>query len=158
MSNASSPTSSFVESANGSLGHHRHGSNSSLGDSPNASGTNVDGHEEHQDIGNTEPMFNFRRLAETIGEEDVEDKVEASKHVEYLGGEASHDLTTSLFNSNDEAAKEDENMEQSVATVRPGDNDQSTPEVMVTPVSPAAESANDSSRQLGHGIYETVEA
>lgn len=85
MSNASSPASSFMESLPGSLRNGGfHGSSSSL-DSPNASGTHLGGAtpDREADAGSagTEPMFNFRSLAEMMGRE--EEKENGAKHLEH---------------------------------------------------------------------------
>jgi hypothetical protein len=173
MSNASSPASSFIESAPGSLRNdlHGHGSSSSL-DTPNASGTNIasqtNGTPEGEDSSSNEPMFNFRSLAAMIGD-DEEDKADAAKHIEHLNSgpaESSIDKgegTTSL-------------LEESVATLKVENSNPvketaqeaavgrqttllqpqpTTPEVMVTPVTPAALNHGDhDGKQLGAGWTE----
>jgi len=173
MSNASSPASSYIESVPGSLrnGFHGHGSSSSL-DSPNTSGTNIAGHtgstpEGGDGSGNagSEPMFNFRSLAAMIGDEEGENK-DISRHIDHLenygsgGGESSKNgISEGSTNTP---------LEESVATLRvdvsntgatdPEERRQktilepqwSTPEVMVTPVTPAAlSSRDDDGKQLG---------
>jgi len=174
MSNASSPASSFVESTPGSLRNdfHAHGSSSSL-DTPNASGSNVAVHaggtpEGGDSSGNagTESMFNFQSLAAMIGEED-EDKADAAKHIEHLkGGEASSNTSrdgNSVLGLEESVAtlKIDE-----TRTVSGVDSDtqkpttlmepqSTTPEVMVTPVTPAAtNTGEDNGKQLGAGFTE----
>lgn len=149
MSNASSVATSFVESAAGSLRNemHPHGSSSTL-DSPNASGTlhteSTDREHDSNGGAGSEPMFNFRSLAAMIGQGDTkEDKEDAARHIEYLDG--------------DESTTE---MDRSVATLR---NDHSymyhsaeeshtisTPELTITPETPAAVNhGDDDGKQLG---------
>lgn len=76
LSNASSSTSSLVESLQGSLQNDSQGrygaSTSSFGPSPNASGISldVDNDTPPQGTPGTEPMFNFRSLAEVITKEE----------------------------------------------------------------------------------------
>jgi len=91
MSNASSPASSFVDSAPGSLRNDQHhqGSSSTL-DSPNASGTNVAGYsggtpDSGDEAGGagTEPMVNFTSLAAIISNEDAK---ASANHVEHAEG------------------------------------------------------------------------
>jgi len=176
MSNASSPASSFIESVPGSLRNdfHGHGSSSSL-DTPNASGTNIAGQsggtpEGGDSNGNagSEPMFNFQSLAAMIGDED-DDKADAAKHIEHLnggGGESSTDReegTTSLLeesvatlkvdnsSSMKENAREAETSRQTTLL----EPQRTTPEVMVTPVTPAAMNHGEhDGKQLGSGWTE----
>lgn len=180
MSNASSPASSFVESAGGSLRHNSRGPNgsSSTLDSPHASGTNIATHsdetppenEEGHDGTASEPMFNFRSLAEMIGSEDRngEDKQDAAKHIEYLNGGQGEGS-----DGKSHAEKEGTELEESVATLRvnssasgdaSGENRQTTllepqrttPEVMLTPETPAAANDDGEDKQLGSGWSEQV--
>ncbi|KAL8690654.1 MAG: hypothetical protein Q9218_003948 [Villophora microphyllina] len=79
-SNVSSSASSLNESMPGSIGHHFHGSSSSLGPSPNASGINISQSSSSTEryISGTppgggaglEPLYNFRSLAEMVGKDD----------------------------------------------------------------------------------------
>jgi hypothetical protein len=171
MSNASSPASSFIESVPGSLRNefHNHGSSSTL-DSPTASGTNIADHsgetpEDGDTNGNagTESMFNFQSLAAMIGSEDnKEDREDAAKHIEYLsgGGESSR-------NTSEEGASQT-SLEESVATLKVDNSNgiestanansrqttllephRTTPEVTLTPETPAASSHDDHDKQLG---------
>ncbi|EHK98624.1 putative protein sip5 [Glarea lozoyensis 74030] len=82
MSNASSPASSFVESASGSL---RKDSQMA-----HAGRYSDDTPEEDEQNGNPElePMFNFQSLAAMIGAEDgdEDDKQDAARHIEHLNG------------------------------------------------------------------------
>jgi hypothetical protein len=163
MSNASSPASSFVESAAGSLRNGFRGSSSSL-DSPNASGTHLVGGTPDRDVdaGNpaTEPMFNFRSLAEMIGRE--EEKENKSNHIEYSHGDARTYYGHLRGESSAMACDlPGETIDQSIATLKadPPNNNNSnyatnsmklpTPELMITPVTPAS---TENSKQLGEGM------
>ncbi|CZR60939.1 related to Protein sip5 [Phialocephala subalpina] len=173
MSNASSPASSFVESTPGSLRNdfHTHGSSSTL-DSPNASGTNLVGSTGNTDGGDAngsagpESMFNFQSLAAMIGKDDKEDQEDAAKHIEHLGdgGQSSRHAS--------QGEGTNHGLEESVATLKVnntnllmvnGDSEvgrqttllesqRTTPEVMVTPETPAAANhGDDDGKQLGAG-------
>lgn len=89
LSNASSSASSFAESLQGSLRHDSQGtfgaSSSSFGPSPNVSGVSIsaDDTPPHGTPG-TEPMFNFRSLAEVITKEDGKN-VDEPQHIEDVG-------------------------------------------------------------------------
>lgn len=172
MSNASSPASSFIESVPGSLRNdfHGHGSSSSL-DTPNASGTNIAGHtgttpDNSGDANGTEPLFNFQSLAAMIGHDD-EDKEDAAKHIEHLnGGEssASREGSTSLLEESIATLKVDDSQtngttQESDANKQPTllEPQRTTPEVLITPVTPAATSQNEhDGKQLGTGWTEQV--
>jgi hypothetical protein len=165
MSNASSPASSFMESIPNSLRNGVHGSSSSL-DSPNASGTHLANGTPDRDgdggsVG-TEPMFNFRSLAEMIGREEEKDG--AANHVEYSDSiTGRHEQGESSLSS---AGVSEDPMRQSVSTLKfdgPDNNDDSTtlagstkattPELMITPVTPAALGPREEdSKQLGTGM------
>lgn len=173
MSTASSPASSFMESIPGSLRNdfHGHGSSSSL-DTPNASGTNIAGHtsgtpEGGDSSGNagSEPMFNFQSLAAMIGHED-EDKADAARHIEHLHGgpESSSDhqegstsvleesvATLKIDDVKKEVAREAEAARQTTLL----EPQSSTPEVLITPVTPAALNHDEhEGKQLGSGWTE----
>ncbi|TAQ90582.1 hypothetical protein B7494_g1113 [Chlorociboria aeruginascens] len=162
MSNASSGASSSVESLHDEP--HPQGSSSSL-DMPNASETNVenttsDADDSGNDVG-TESMFNFRSLAAMIGDE--EDKADAARHVEHLSsGERSKQGSQGEGSSTD--------LEESIATLKVDfkpigssiqsastsrqativESQNTTPEVMVTPETPAALTRSDEDgKQLG---------
>jgi len=178
MSNASSPASSFIESVPGSLRNdfHGHGSSSSL-DTPNASGTNVAGHNggtpEYGDSNGSagpESMFNFQSLAAMIGD-DEDDKEDAAKHIEHLnGGESSRiggqeETSTSLLEESIATLKVDDHLSNGTAAQEPEAKKQSTllepqrttPELMITPVTPAANNQNEhDGKQLGTGWTEQV--
>lgn len=177
MSNASSPASSFMESLPGSLRNGGfHGSSSSL-ESPSASGTHLGSGtpDREADAGSagTEPMFNFRSLAEMMGRE--EEKEDAAKHIEHLNS-GNHDIEegeSSVIAENPFEDKFEDEMEQSVTTLKADDGDHDhrmeiaprangdrallgigsklpTPELMVTPAAPAATGSGEKeSKQLG---------
>ncbi len=168
MSNASSPASSFMESVSGSLKNelNTHGS-SSTADTPNTSRDNIaspgsevpDGGDAAGNAG-PESMFNFQSLAAMIGKDDDDAKQDAARHIEHLNGEG----------SNKEPSDHSEtDLEESVATLRVGDTkhrgcggncttdhaallelNRSTPELIITPVTPAALNHDEEdSKQLG---------
>jgi len=177
MSNASSPASSIMESNPGSLRNdfHTHGSSSTL-DSPNASGTNLalhsgatpDGGDESGSAG-MEPMFNFPSLAAMISnEEESEDSKNSSKHVEQVG----HGSTEKIEDAKSTTGSS--GLESSIATLRLDSSvneantetryttvvepqistttQDATPEVMITPETPAAvENGGEEGKQLGSG-------
>jgi hypothetical protein len=173
MSNASSPASSFIESIPGSLRNnlHAHGSTSTL-DSPNASGTNLLAHSgSTPDGGDTsgsagiEPMFNFQSLTAMINNED--EKADKD-HVEIAdeGGESSRQ--NSRENTSGTALDGMNGLEESIATLKVEDSQfkgngdaesrqttllepqRTTPEVMLTPETPAAiNHGDDDGKQLG---------
>ncbi|KAG9233875.1 hypothetical protein BJ875DRAFT_31110 [Amylocarpus encephaloides] len=174
MSNASSPASSFVESAAGSFrnDHYLHGSSSNL-ESPASSSNNVakiTDEAPHGDDSNANPalesMFNFQSLAAMIDKEDsgADDKRDAARHVEHLNGDPSE--SRSRENSGF-------GLGESVATLQPSrssggetgggslggtlDSARSTPKVMVTPETPAAiNEREEEGKQLGAGWNEQV--
>lgn len=178
MSNTSSPASSFIESLPGSLRNGGfHGSSSSL-DSPNADGTHLGSGTPDRDgdpgSAGTEPMFNFRSLAEMMGRE--EEKENESKHVEY-----SEKHGRERGESSASPPKIPENgLEQSFMTLKPATGDElrpgnvtndnvhsttlesrpklTAPELMITPVTPAATgSKEEESMQLGAGMKFAME-
>jgi hypothetical protein len=179
MSNASSPASSIMDSNPGSLRNdfHTHGSSSTL-DSPNASGTNLAGHsggtpDGGDDSGSAgiEPMFNFPSLAAMINnEEESEDSKNSSKHVEHV----EHGQGSSEKFEDAKSTTGSTGLESSVATLRVDSSvneantgtghttivepqisttiQNSTPEVMITPETPAAvDTDGEEGKQLGSG-------
>ena len=173
MSNASSPASSFMESVPGSFRNdqHGHGSSSSL-ETPNVSGSNIaahaDGTPEGEDANGKEPLFNFRSLAAMIGD-DEEEKADAAKHIEHLDGGSAEQSVDSCEGTTSV-------LEESVATLKVGNSastmlttqeaavarqttvlepQNSTPEVMITSVTPAALNHGEiDGKQLGAGWTE----
>ncbi|KAH8665792.1 hypothetical protein BGZ60DRAFT_378185 [Tricladium varicosporioides] len=160
MSNASSAASSFVDSLPGRPNCHRRGSSSTI-DSPNASGVNISGHSNgtpDDEANGQESMYNFQSLTARIGKQanSSDDKEDAAKHIEHLGGgEGSAEKNEEKRNST---------LEESIATLRVENSSaskdgrqttllqpqHSTPEVMLTPETPAAiNSHEDEGKQLG---------
>jgi len=171
MSNASSPASSFMDSVPGSLPNefHDHGSSSSL-EGQNASGTNIngnghtDGTPEGADSNGgagSESMFNFRSLAAMIGH-DEDDKEDAARHIEHLsGGEGSsiqegstvgleESISTLKANhTNASGSASEAGTKDQKASLEP-QRTESTPTLMLTPVTPAASGpGEDDGKQLG---------
>lgn len=188
ISSASSPSSSYIESAPGSIrrGHNGFQASTSSIDSPSASNTNLNEHhsrDQDNDPGSAgdEPMFNFRSLAEIVGREDEKDGYEANQ-VEYAdenqrpvskaGPSQEFIKPPAEVEVKDSFGDEEELMDQSVATLKADDYEkaadqhadnagtdgtngglavQSTPEVMVTPVTPAPLGDGEGeNKQLGH--------
>lgn len=164
MSNASSPASSFMESVPGSLKNDfQHRGSSSTLDSPSASGTNLMNHSGDTPDGGdanggagSESMFNFQSLAAMIGKEDKDAEEDAATHIEHLGnnGESSRHASQ---DSNANAP-----LEESIATLKVGDVDisplssqRTTPEVMITPETPAAV-GDDEGKQLGSDWHNDI--
>lgn len=92
LSNASSSASSFAESLQGSLQQDSQGnpaaSSSTFGPSPNASGVSLNADETPpQGTPGTEPMFNFRSLAEVITTEEEGGKENKPEHIEDVAAE-----------------------------------------------------------------------
>jgi hypothetical protein len=181
MSNASSPASSFIESVPGSLRNGFHSSTSSHG-SPNASHTHLGGTPEQDgDAGSagTEPMFNFRSLAAIVGREDKKEghdhpEIEYSEKLSLAGGSLHQrgESSSSVFTSSNDT----ESMDRSIATLKaddyesgetgePGGTEEqvlngclttgatTTPDLLITPVTPAPiNAADEDSKQLGMSI------
>ena len=173
MSNASSPASSFIESLPGSLRNHlhAHGSSSTL-DSPNASGTNLTAHSgSTPDGGDTsgsagiEPMFNFQSLTAMINNEDEKADKE---HVENADESGESSRQNSRENTSATGLDGMNGLEESIATLKVEDShfkgngdaesrqttllepQRTTPEVMLTPETPAAiNHGDDDGKQLG---------
>lgn len=139
ISSASSPSSSYIESAPGSIRRGQSGFQASQSsfESPSASNTDL-GHrrDESRDTDNDpgsagdEPMFNFRSLAEIVGREDEKDGYDANQ-VEYAD---ESQRPSSKAGPSQESAKKpveeeasdpfddsEELMDQSIATLRADD-------------------------------------
>ncbi|KZL74451.1 c2h2 zinc finger protein [Colletotrichum incanum] len=168
MSNASSISSSLADSAAGSY------TNQAYLD-PRASELSVGNRSEEGDRDNTEPMFNFRSLAEMVGV-DIENG-EANQDQEGASGEGQRTTTRKKDEVEDEPEAEhmeDAHVEQPVQTnvgtlkppptipeepvdgssrkddVSPGSG-ALTPEVTITPETPAAATEEDAeTKRLGH--------
>jgi hypothetical protein len=139
---------------------------------------------EGGDSGNagSEPMFNFQSLAAMIGDED-DDKADSARHVEHLGDGAQPNTSHHVrypYQAESSAAGDADNfpisgLDESVATLRVGvayerhdveqnsdgnsqttllEPQNTTPEVMVTPVTPAAaDRREEDGKQLGAGSW-----
>lgn len=191
ISSASSPSSSYIESAPGSIHRGQGGFQASASsfESPSASNTELGrlGHsrdasrDRDQDPGSAgdEPMFNFRSLAEIVGREDEKDGYENTQ-VEYAdenqrpvskAGPSQESIDKGENKAEqkpkDPFGDQEELMDQSVTTIRPNDYERAveqkiesntsnshltasvdTPELMVTPVTPAL--GDGEGKQLGH--------
>ncbi|KAK1480241.1 SIP5 [Colletotrichum costaricense] len=169
MSNASSISSSLADSAAGSY------SNQAYLD-PRASELSVGNRSEEGDRDNTEPMFNFRSLAEMVGV-DIENG-EANHDQDIASGEGRTATTSKKAEAEDEPEAEhmedahsEEPVQTNVGTLKPpptipeepvdgaGKGDVSpllgsgalTPEVTITPETPAPISDEAAeSKRLGH--------
>lgn len=168
ISTASSAASSFADSPSGSIENGREGHESSSG-LDGASDSGLGGGDEA-----TESMFNFSSLAAMIG---VEEDKDMAKHIEHLNGDR---LSPEAASSSTPPSGNLEESITSIATLKPEKsstsdeanghdavNDSvepkrrpvtllqpqlSTPEVMITPVTPAPVSGSDEeSKQLGAG-------
>ncbi|OLN94106.1 Protein SIP5 [Colletotrichum chlorophyti] len=168
MSNASSISSSLADSAAGSY------SNQAYPD-PRASEVSVGGRSEEGDRDNTEPMFNFRSLAEMVGV-DIENGEPNHTPEELSSKGQSESATRKQDEVEDEPVAEhmeDAQVEQPVQTnagtlkppptipEEPVDgssrndatlaNGATAPEVLITPVTPApATEENHETKRLGH--------
>ncbi|TDZ14124.1 Protein SIP5 [Colletotrichum sidae] len=164
MSNASSISSSLADSHNGSY------SNPAYLD-PRASELSVGGRSDEGDRDNTEPMFNFRSLAEMVGV-DIENGEANQAEGEDAAGGASSRKKADAEDEPEAEQIEDANVEQpvqiNVGTLKApptipeeptnaskedvsSGNEAATPEVMITPVTPAPEADNESeNKRLGH--------
>ncbi|KAH0430697.1 hypothetical protein CcaCcLH18_07612 [Colletotrichum camelliae] len=169
MSNASSISSSLADSHNGSY------TNPAYLD-PRASELSVGGRSDEGDRDNTEPLYNFRSLAEMVGV-DIENGEANQTEEEAVAGEgqsaASKKKKAEAEDEPEAEQIEDAHTEQPVqtnaGTLKPpptipeeprtsisGDevssgNEPSTPEVMITPVTPAPATDEDNeTKRLGH--------
>jgi hypothetical protein len=155
MSNASSVSSSGIDSMPGSY---------RATDDPRGSGLSLGADdEEAANASQAESMFNFRSLAEMVGvpidgdaespqseeehnpgAKEDESSLPHEEHVEHVEKSGHHNEPSSEHKNSGEAA------------VKPGGS--LTPQLMVTPETPApAEAGDEGSKQLGH-IVESAEA
>ncbi|KAL8724413.1 MAG: hypothetical protein Q9181_006835 [Wetmoreana brouardii] len=152
-SNMSSSASSMNESQPGSPGDLLHGSSSSLGPSPNASGINIGqpGPSSERYLAGTpggtatlEPLFNFRSLAEIVGKDDASQRPE--------GGSMTDDGTGASYTPSQTTTKHTtgaEGTEDDLHVARPSDEFHETSEY---PQSyPASTAHKDMNGQLGTG-------
>ena len=148
LSNASSSVSSFADSLeqNQTLG-----ASSSYGLSPNASGISLDAEDTPpQGTPGTEPMFNFRSLAEVITKEDGKDEINAHHIEDVAEGKAaatkpSQVQVTAVDGHNGESFKVPTkiSMESAGAPRLPDIEPMSPLEASVTTLKPSAPSVED---------------
>ena len=163
MSNASSISSSLADSTSGSFTNQGH-----LSADPRASGTSLNRTEEAEA---NEPMFNFRSLAEMVGV-DLENGEAVGTDGD--GQNASANKKGDDEEARAEHAEDPRTIQESTATLKPpvihevpeehGDSssmdatpnsDLSTPQLMITPETPAALEGDGESKQLGgHSVLE----
>lgn len=161
MSNASSISSSGVDSVHGSYGG-KDGEEST--EDRGSSGLNFGGRaEEEESVTPSEPMFNFRSLAEMVGvpidgetispgadgrgspETKAADASEAEgEHVEHAGGDVIQPKEPSYTGPNTLSIPSGPNTSSSTETAK-GNVGVSTPQLIITPETPAV----DVSKQLG---------
>ncbi|AEO64482.1 uncharacterized protein THITE_2110656 [Thermothielavioides terrestris NRRL 8126] len=172
MSNASSVSSSVLDSQHGSYSSPSHlqdpcGSGLSLGSRSGASEDGGDQDRDRDPSASTEPMFNFRSLAEVVGvslegkdaggapsQTEAERAAQDSAHPESLederaridetgnAGLAPENRTTEGVRENKQAEPHD-TADTAPATSSP------IPEVTITPDTPATVSVDDDSKQIG---------
>ncbi|KAI1497930.1 hypothetical protein F5X99DRAFT_420958 [Biscogniauxia marginata] len=151
MSNASSVSSSGLDSMPGSYAGKNLGT-----EDPRASGLSLGSRSEEGENGNSEPMFNFRSLAEMVGvpiDGEGEDQGEESKASE--GNEAHGEHVECVVNGPSEAAegrrddlpKLDTN-EASQSTDEKQDSSTSPPQLTITPETPASVDDDRDSKRL----------
>ncbi|KAL0933604.1 C2H2 zinc finger protein [Colletotrichum truncatum] len=169
MSNASSISSSLADSHNGSY------TNQAYLD-PRASELSVGGRSEEGDRDNTEPMFNFRSLAEMVGVDIENGEANQTEGGEESGNGQQGAASKKKAEVEDEPEAEqieDAQVEQpvqtNVGTLKPPPtipeeptdavskenaspaSEAATPEVTITPVTPAPAADEDSeTKRLGH--------
>ncbi|KAL3424219.1 hypothetical protein PVAG01_03500 [Phlyctema vagabunda] len=176
MSTASSHSSNLSESVPNSIRNGVQGSSSSLDVTNN----------ERRDEDGTEPLFNFRSLAGMLGNEDPDDK-DVARHIEHLengAGESSNPFASMVqpghsrnSSHTDDLVGLDLGLEASVSTLKSDktvtqkenerlapsqeyipETHRTTPEVMITPVTPAAMSSeHEHGKQLGSSWSHSAE-
>lgn len=162
MSNASSISSSGVDSVHGDYGGKDAGETR---EDRRSSGLSFGGHaEEEESVTPSEPMFNFRSLAEMVGvpidgettfpgadgrgspETKAADASEAEgEHVEHAGGDPIRPEELSERGTNKLLIPSSQNTSSSAETYEENVGGVSTPQLIVTPETPAV----DVSKQLG---------
>ncbi|CRK31052.1 hypothetical protein BN1723_003776 [Verticillium longisporum] len=173
MSNASSISSSLADSAAGSY------SNTGYldGNNPRGNGTSSGARGEEADRDATEPMYNFRSLAEMVGV-DIENGESLARAGDTNNGSATKkrddDDAPEAEQVEDVRPTKQQPVEDSVATLKPpptiielpeehGEtsvtstpiSDISTPEVMITPETPAPlDDEEGESKKLGYSMVE----
>ncbi|KAI1204330.1 uncharacterized protein F4807DRAFT_337527 [Annulohypoxylon truncatum] len=162
MSNASSVSSSGLDSIPGSYTGKNPGGDS---EDPRSSGLSLAARSEEGDSTNSEPMFNFRSLAEMVGvpidgeaqspnSEDVSpgskpaDAEEAhGEHIEHAAGPT----VGNGWGSQGEPQKQEARQGNQSPAERSEDVTSPPPQLMVTPDTPApADDGSEDSKRLGH--------
>ena len=149
MSNASSMSSSLADTPSGSFAGASHLDAAN----PRSSGLSLGnrGEDADRDPGSAgmDPMFNFRSLAAMVGVHIEGEHAGLAKEDAPASKDGSPASGDDLDDYTQPGSVED--VEQSVATLLPQASTLSTPEVMVTPETPAGLSLDEGkSKQLGH--------
>lgn len=159
MSNASSVSSSGVDSMPGSYSSKNLGADP---EDPRSSGLSLAARSEEGDSANSEPMFNFRSLAEMVGvpidgdahSPDGEDLSSSSKPAD--ADEAQGEHVEHAANPPDEKKVKNEDRpslqihENTQSSQEKGEATTSPPELMITPETPGpVNNDKDDSKQLG---------
>ncbi|KAI1373082.1 hypothetical protein F4677DRAFT_430185 [Hypoxylon crocopeplum] len=161
MSNASSISSSGVDSMPGSYSGKNLGAD---GDDPRSSGLSLAAHSDEGENANSEPMFNFRSLAEMVGvpidgdaqspgDEDLSPGSKLADAEEARGEHVEHaaDPVVGTEQGAKEALPKLETQEVGQSSEKGGEDSISPPQLVVTPETPApVNDANEDSKQLGH--------
>ncbi|KAI2627641.1 hypothetical protein GGR54DRAFT_628745 [Hypoxylon sp. NC1633] len=160
MSNASSVSSSGVDSIPGSYTGRSRGADT---EDPRSSGLSLAARSDEGENANAEPMFNFRSLAEMVGvpidgetqSPGSEDQSPGSKaaDAEAAHGEHIEHVTDTVVETKQdkEVLPKLEIQENSRASEERGGDRLSPPQLMITPETPAPDNdGNDESKQLGH--------
>ncbi|KAI0543929.1 hypothetical protein F4679DRAFT_76010 [Xylaria curta] len=159
MSNASSINSSDVDSMPGS-----YTGKSRLAEDPYGSNLSLGGQSDQGDSAGSEPLFNFRSLAEVVGvsidgegsqAEDSSTQNQASKpedHGEAHGEHVEHvEHAVEPFPKVAETGSNDNGSIETTETYTPATRGEFPPDVVITPDTPApVDDDNGDSKQLGH--------
>ncbi|KAI0173114.1 hypothetical protein GGR52DRAFT_373463 [Hypoxylon sp. FL1284] len=160
MSNASSVSSSGLDSMPGSYTNKGLGADA---EDPRSSGLSLAGRSEDGDHSNTEPLFNFRSLAEMVGvpidgeaelpdDQDASPGSKASEGEEAHGEHIEHAPAPALPTENEKTELPKlETQGSSQATEERVEEGIPPPQLMVTPETPAPVNDDaEESKQLGH--------
>ncbi|KAI1100779.1 hypothetical protein F4804DRAFT_33320 [Jackrogersella minutella] len=161
MSNASSVSSSGGDSMPGSYTGKNLGTDA---DDPRSSGLSLAGRSEEGDSANSEPMFNFRSLAEMVGVpidgesqspggEDLSPGSKSADAEEARGEHIEHamDHVAEKCEGNGEELPKPDSHENSQCSVEKKEESASPPRLMITPDTPApVDEDSENSKQLGH--------
>ncbi|KAI0377358.1 hypothetical protein F5Y04DRAFT_179492 [Hypomontagnella monticulosa] len=157
MSNASSVSSSGVDSMPGSYGKNL----GTDGEDPRSSGLSLAGRSDDGDNPNSEPMFNFRSLAEMVGvpidgemqspdETDLSPGSKPGEAEEAHGEHIEHAAEVEKEGDKKESLPKLEIHESSQGSEEKKEDSSSPPQLMITPETPApVDDDNEDSKQLG---------